>query len=126
MTYDVRRAPRQQLIDELEQFAVHRAEQGKTERADGARAAAQKLAEGAERVQFEYTTYVADDDPSRNGVRSGSREWVLAELDEAGKGWTHHGNRALAIAHAAAINEIEQGAERVRVGHIEYVVTESP
>lgn len=126
MTYDVRRAPRAQLISELTEFADHRAEQGKTVRSDGARAAVAKLAEGAERVQFEQTLYVVDEDePGRNGVRSGTREWVLAELNDAGRGWTHFGNRALAIAHAAAIAEIEQGADRVQVGHIEYQVVES-
>jgi hypothetical protein len=126
MTYDVRRAPRAQLIAELEQFAQDRERVGKQDRADAARAAAAKLAEGDERVQFEYTLYAADDEPGRNGVRSGTREWILNELDEAGKGWTHFGNRALAIAHAAAITEIEQGADRVQVGHIEYQVVESP
>ena len=123
ITYDVRRAPRQQLIDELEQFAQDRERVGKQQRADGARAAAAKLAEGQPRVQFEQTAYIVDDEPGRNGVRSGTRAWVLAELEDGGKGWTHEGNRALALAHAAAIAEIEQGAVRVRVGHIEYEVT---
>lgn len=122
ISYDVRRAPREQLVSELDEFAAHRQEQGKQDRADGARAAAQKLIEGQERVQFEHTVYVVDADPGRNAVRRGTREWVLAELDEAGKGWTHFGNRPLAITHAAAIAEIEQGAVRVRVGHIEYEV----
>lgn len=125
LTYDVRRAPRERLIAELEEFAVDRERVGKQARADGARAAAAKLTEGQERVQFEYTAYIADDEPGRNGVRKGTREWVLAELDDAGKGWVHFGNRALAIAHAAAIAEIESGAMRVRVGHIEYEVDES-
>ena len=125
MTYDVRRAPRQQLIAELTEFADHRQQQpGKQHRADAARAAAAKLAEGQDRVQFEQTAYIVDDEPSRNAVRSGSREWVLAELEAGGEGWTHEGNRALALAHAAAIAEIEQGAVRVRVGHIEYEVTD--
>lgn len=124
ITYDVRRAPREQLVRELTEFAAHRREQGKTERADGAEAAAGKLTEGQERVQFEHTIYLVDDEPGRNAVRRGTREWVLAELEEAGKGWTHFGNRPLAMAHAAAIAEIEQGATRVRVGHIEYEVAD--
>jgi hypothetical protein len=124
VTYDVRRATREQLVSELDEFATHRASQGKQARADGAWAAAQKLIEGADRVQFEYTVYVVADEASRGGVRRGTRAWVLAELDEAGKGWTHFGNRPLVIAHAAAIAEIESGAARVQVGHIEYEVAD--
>jgi hypothetical protein len=124
ISYDVQRGKRDDLIAALIEFADHRAEQGKTARADGARAAAQQLADGAERVRFEYTEYVVDADPGRGGVRQGSREWVLAELEEGGEAWTHHGNRLLAIAHAAAIREIDEGATEVTVGHLTYVVVE--
>ena len=125
ITYDVRRAPREQLVAELEEFAAHRAEQGKQERADGARAAAAKLLEGQDRVQFEHTAYIVDDEPSRDGVRRGSREWALAEARESEAGWTHEGNRLLALASHQAVAELERGATRVRIGHIVYEVAEA-
>ena len=124
ISYDVRRAPRAHLIAELEDFATHREAQGKTERAAGARAAAKQLADGAERVRFEHSELVVDETPDRSAVRRGNREWVLAELRESVEGWTHHGNRSLAIEADRAAQEVESGATRVRAGHIEYEVVD--
>lgn len=123
ITYDVRRGPREQLCAELHQIARDRADRN-PERAAAATEAAQKLADadGYDRVQFEFTAYIVDNEPSRNGLRRGTREWVLAELREGEAGWTHEGNRLLALAHHNAIAEIEHGAARVTVGHIEYEV----
>lgn len=56
---------------------------------------------------------------------AGQRAELIARLLEQAEGWYHLGKDALFHAASLAVNELEQGADAVRVGHTEYHVTET-
>jgi hypothetical protein len=110
------------LVEALEAFAADRDTHGKHERARGAREAAQRLTEGAHEVDFERVTYrVGDKD--RYSTVEGAQADILAELDQAGRGWLQAGKEGLARQAARAMGMIERGETTARVGHLEYIVT---
>jgi hypothetical protein len=123
-SHSLRTAPREQLIAELHEFADDRESHGKHDRARGARAAATSLREGADEIPFEDTVYRVSTDTTRQDVRRGARDELLAEAREAHAGWTHLGKRHLAILAWTAVEELEQGATRVQIGHIVYEVAD--
>lgn len=57
-------------------------------------------------------------------VTAGSRPELVAELRRAIEGWAHFGKPELSEQALAGADAIEAGAPSVRVGHVEYRVTE--
>lgn len=55
---------------------------------------------------------------------SGGRAELVTELRRAAVGWDHFGKTTLSAEARAGADEIEAGATSVRVGHVEYLVTE--
>lgn len=122
MEQHVRSAGRYRLADELEQFARDRDTHKKPERATAAREAVAVLLAGAASVDFEGVTYLVGDD-DRYTIRPGTRDEVLASLRDGAVGAAHFASGRREDQYHAAIAAIEAGAERVRVGHLEYIVT---
>lgn len=116
-----RSAPRDVLAAELEQFAAHRQEQGKTARAAGARAAADALRAGAPGVFFERAWLIVGE-PDRYTMHAGTREEVTASLESLGAGSAHLGAEDTARQAARALHAITDGETMVRVGHTVYEV----
>lgn len=115
------RAARTDLVAVLRQFASDRNRVGKVERANGATAAADKLAAGEDVVFFERTYYEVGE-PTRYSVVRGTRDELLAELRDSAVGWAHMGKPGLAGEAKTAHRMITDGAESAQVGHLRYEV----
>lgn len=59
----------------------------------------------------------------RSNVNTGTRDEILAELDQYGADRARQGNTAKAVLYARAHNAIEAGADVVRVGSSIWYVT---
>lgn len=57
-------------------------------------------------------------------VVRGTRSEVRTTLADAVEGWRHLGSDVLAGAAATALEAVDSGAYSVRVGHVQYVVTD--
>lgn len=57
-------------------------------------------------------------------MTTGTRPELVAELHRAAEGWAHFGKPQLSEEARAGAEAIEAGAPSVRVGHVEYRVTE--
>lgn len=111
------------LIDELHRFANDRERHGKTERARLARAAAAELDNGADRVFFERCYYVVGS-ADRYTAYTGSRDEIVRELDDYGRGQVHMGAQGRAQEAARALSAIEDGETKIRVGNLVYEVVD--
>lgn len=121
MDYNVRAGDRDELVRELRQYASDRERHGKIERAENARHAAQLLEDGEESAYFERIFYTVGP-PDRWTVTRGTREDLATELREAAEGWDHFGKPRLAAEARRAVEQLQQGTDTVRAGHIVYEV----
>lgn len=117
----IRSADRATLIAEFHEFAEHRGSQGKTERAEAARYAAEMLANGAGAVFFERQWHIVGE-PDRYTVYAGTREAVTKTIDELGVVAMHHKEMERAREAAQALYALKDGESPVRVGNLVYEV----
>jgi hypothetical protein len=119
-------APRELLIAELLDFAADRQSHGKLERAARARMRAAELEAGAARVGFERVWHVVGAEPDRYTLYRGSRNDVCEQLEADGLSAVHVGAEEIAREAARALDAVQTGADRARVGHIVYELVPDP
>lgn len=117
--YSLVRGTRPNLAAEIEGHAARAEHDGHTELAQRYRSARQDIAGHCATAIAGPFVFIADPDADplhHTDVREGTREEILAELDQLGRDRSGNGKEEKARELAEAHGAVEAGAEEVRIG----------
>lgn len=121
--HGVMRRTRAHLIAELHDASTGWAHHGKDLLAFEARAAAGRIAAGADRVEVGHLVYEVVDGDGSDSVFTGTREEVVHEIHRQGMRAARLHAKSEERELEAAQTAIEQGSAKARACDVEYVVT---